>query len=789
MNIFGGRPGIAAGVLAVVAILAAAFCIIQINIALLLICISFVIICIVLFTRKYISSYRLFVNILLTVVFSVSLIRGLSVFYREIPTARSLCGENMYVHATVTERRHSSEYFTEYAVRLHSVNGIEYCEKAILNCEYSSNLQKGYEFVLRNAKIIYVDDLDEDEAMSLVSEEIYLSVTSAEECDCAILSENNLSFEDRLSGWNSYLSAKIRNNIKGVEGRLIAAMLLGDKSNLTSETYRDFSRAGMSHYLAVSGLHVSIITGIVSFILLRLRIKRSLRNFLISIFSLGYLCILGFPVSAVRSVIMLTTVFLAYSIGDVSDSLNALGIAAVLIILINPASVFDKSFILSFCATLGIVSFMPLFNEFMKNVFEKKGTKQRTENKKATLLIIMKKSLAFVLVAFMSVSSALSLTLLPVSYMFGEMSVCGFGSNLCAAMVATPMLAASLLYLFVGGVPYLGDMLEFVIKNIARVMLDIADHFSEKRNALVSLESNEVKVAVSIFTIIIIVLLVIKVKPKKLLLLIPSSYPLILGAMILISFSALPNNTDITVTSMFGDEIVVAQCKFEAALVDITDGTYTALQTSLVQAESKGVTEFEKLILTHYHTRHISTVSRFIATKKVRLVLLPYPNTEDDAWIMAQLVDVIQSTGTACKIYLPNEDTELIKGTKFMVSEITEIERSSHPIMYLSISDNNERLTYLSASAWEGEESFIDGMETLAENSDILLFGAHGPVAKSNCNFRVNLESVQKYIVFDKSHLEYLLYNEEPLIDIYNPKYKVYIGPGVFNIEFENENS
>jgi len=789
MNIFGGRPGIAAGILAVTASLAAAFCFIQINIALLLVCVLLVIVCVVLFSRKRISSYRLFVNVLLTVVFSAALIRGLLIFYREVPTARSLCGEKMYVHATVTERRLSSEYFTEYAVRLHSVNGIEYGEKAILYCEYSSDLQKGYEFVLRNAIIVCVDELDDDdEAFSLISEEIYLSVTSAEECDCAILSENNLSFTDRLAGWNSYLSAKIRNNIRGAEGRLISAMLLGDKTDLTSDMYRDFSRAGMSHYLAVSGIHVSIITGIVSFVLLRLRIRRSLRNFLVAAFALGYLSILGFPISAVRSVIMLMVVFLAYSMGDLSDSLNALGIAAVLIILVNPTAVFDKSFILSFCATLGIVSFLPLFNDFLNNLLDKKEGKQRRERKTAVFLKIVKKPLVFVSAAFMSISSALCLTLLPISYLFGETSVCGFGSNLASSLAAAPMLAASLLYLLAGGIPYFGDFLEIVMKKTARIMLDIAAHFSEKRNALVSLESNEVKVAVCIFTAIIIVLLVIKIKHKKWLLLIPSTYPLVFGAVILISFSVLPKNTAVTVTSMFGDDTLVAQCEDKAALVDISDGTYTALNISLLQAESDGVTEFEKLILTHYHTRHISTVARFIAAKKVRLVLLPYPETEDDAWIMAQLVDVIQAAGTACEIYSHNEDTELVNDTKFLLSEIALIERSSHPILYLSVSDNNQRLTYLSSSSWEGEEDYLDGMEDLAENSDILIFGAHGPVVKNNCNFYINLERVQKYIVFDQSHLGYIFYNDELLVNAYNAERKVFVGPGTAKIDFGDNN-
>jgi len=155
---------------------------------------------------------------------------------------------------------------------------------------------------------------------------------------------------------------------------------------------------------------------------------------------------------------------------------------------------------------------------------------------------------------------------------------------------------------------------------------------------------------------------------------------------------------------------------------------------------------------------------------------------------MAQLVDVIQAAGTACEIYSHNEDTELVNDTKFLLSEIALIERSSHPILYLSVSDNNQRLTYLSSSSWEGEEDYLDGMEDLAENSDILIFGAHGPVVKNNCNFYINLERVQKYIVFDQSHLGYIFYNDELLVNAYNAERKVFVGPGTAKIDFGDNN-
>ena len=380
MNIFGGRPGIAAGVLAVIAILAAFYWTVPVNVLIIAALLLLVAVCIALLAFGIVKPYRVFSIIAVFAVFLTAWLQGMKIFYRTAPEAEALCTENAYVHATVAERYVSGDYYTVYVVRMKSANGVRYDGKAILNCEYISDLQVGYEFVLRSADVEYTLHLAENEAASFMADEIFLYITSYAEADCHILSEGNYTLSDRMDKVNSYLCARLENTVRGDAGKLASAMLLGDRDSLTAEMYRDFSRAGISHYLAVSGLHVSIITGLVSLFLINLRIKRGLRNLLLILFSLGYLLVLGFPVSAVRSVTMLTVVFLAYSMGDNSDTLNSLGIAAAMIVLLSPISVFDNSFILSFCATLGIAAFLPAFTSLPRK-FKKKDAEEEKKHK------------------------------------------------------------------------------------------------------------------------------------------------------------------------------------------------------------------------------------------------------------------------------------------------------------------------------------------------------------------------------------------------------------------------
>ena len=719
MNIFGGRPGIAAGILAVIAILAAAFLSLQINIILIALTLVLVAVCGVLLARGIVKPYRFFsITVVCAVVISTWL-GGLSLFYRDAPETEALCGEESYVHATVAERYASGEYYTKYLIRIKSVNGIPYDGKAILDCEYNSDLQVGYEFVLRAADVEYAFNLAENEAVSYISEKIFLRIISFGDSDCHIISEGKYTFADRLASVNSYLSARLKNTVGGDAGRLASAMLLGDKSSITSEMYRDFSRSGISHYLAVSGLHVSIITGIVAFILINLRVKRSLRNILLILFAVGYLLILGFPVSAVRSVTMLTIVFLAYSLGDNSDTLNSLGIAASLILVTSPSAVFDKSFILSFCATLGIAAFLPVLAS-LPHKFKKDGKEEKRQSK-------LRKLLFTILSAVMTTLSAVSATLLPSALMFGETSAYSLITNLILAPVGAPMLASAILCLIFGKIPLLVRAVEI----FSSIILEVSARFCDIEGAAISLVSRGALMVVLIFTAVLVLVLLIKIKRKEALLAIPAAYPLVLALISIVSVAALPKTAEITCVGTGSDEMILLQLRDENTVIDISDGSYTRLRMIADVAQQEGMTEFDTVMLTHYHSRHISALSRFTAEEKVRLVLLPYPTTEDEAWIMVQIADVLQRADVAVRVIEPEGDLELVSGITLTYPSITRIARSAQPVTYLSFTDGKERVTYLSSSSWDVNLYFTDELEALAIESKAILIGAHGPVNKT----------------------------------------------------------
>ncbi len=153
-----------------------------------------------------------------------------------------------------------------------------------------------------------------------------------------------------------YSVGRINSVMCGEESGLAVAMLTGDKDGLSDETVDDFKRSGLSHVMAVSGLHMSIIVmGLYKAMMFFCRRIRWLPGIVCTLVSFGYCGVTGFSMSAVRSCLMIAVMLMGSAFFKRSDSLNSLGLAALVITLVNPFAVLDWSFMLSFSATLGIV--------------------------------------------------------------------------------------------------------------------------------------------------------------------------------------------------------------------------------------------------------------------------------------------------------------------------------------------------------------------------------------------------------------------------------------------------
>lgn len=141
------------------------------------------------------------------------------------------------------------------------------------------------------------------------------------------------------------------------EASVTEAMVLGERHGLSAEISDWFRGSGVSHLLVVSGLHMSIVSGMILALLTLLRLGRRLRLCCAMAAVLLFMAVAGFTASVLRSGVMLLVWLLGRLIGRAADPLNSLGFAVALICATNPFIGGDSGFLMSVLATLGILLF------------------------------------------------------------------------------------------------------------------------------------------------------------------------------------------------------------------------------------------------------------------------------------------------------------------------------------------------------------------------------------------------------------------------------------------------
>lgn len=149
----------------------------------------------------------------------------------------------------------------------------------------------------------------------------------------------------------------------------IATALLGESSAMAPADREQYARAGLAHILALSGLHIAIIAGILFYLLAPtlLIFPRNVRSLLIIFIVWGYACLTGFGSPVVRASVMTTIVLLGDILQRRTFAINSLAVAALIILIVNPRQLVDTGFALSFVSVAAIVGFADDLNPFPKS--------------------------------------------------------------------------------------------------------------------------------------------------------------------------------------------------------------------------------------------------------------------------------------------------------------------------------------------------------------------------------------------------------------------------------------
>lgn len=165
--------------------------------------------------------------------------------------------------------------------------------------------------------------------------------------------------------FKNYFIGTINKILPEPQASFLAGLLIGAKRSIADDLIQAFNRTGTTHIIAISGYNITIIAAILLGLAKSLGISRKKSFWFIVVGILFFVVITGASASVVRAAVMGILVLLVSQIGRVSRITNALVLAAVLMLLVNPKILaFDAGFQLSFLATMGLVYLSPILEQY-----------------------------------------------------------------------------------------------------------------------------------------------------------------------------------------------------------------------------------------------------------------------------------------------------------------------------------------------------------------------------------------------------------------------------------------
>ncbi len=223
----------------------------------------------------------------------------------------------------------------------------------------------------------------------------------------------------------------IRKSLPAPQVFLLEAMILGDRTSFPDSLNEKLSISGTRHITAISGMHIVIISGMLFYLFLLVKIKKRKAALFSIFFIFLFVLFVGAPASAIRAGIMGSAVLLSSIFHERVNSFRLISLVAFVMLLFNPLLLhYDLGFQLSFLAVIGILSFHQKVKMFLLG----RGDAGR-------IRLFLRKNEVIVDLLAVTISAQILVSPL-VLYNFGHLSLLSIPANI----LIVPLLPAVMLF-------------------------------------------------------------------------------------------------------------------------------------------------------------------------------------------------------------------------------------------------------------------------------------------------------------------------------------------------------
>jgi len=510
------------------------------------------------------------------------------------------------------------------------------------------------------------------------------------------------------------------------------ALFLGYKEEISEDTRKNFSRSGLSHIMAVSGLHVGFIVAPVWFIIPFLWTKRWGRwagLILLTVLLFGYSGLTGFSASVSRASLMAWLLTYGKLFNKVRNSINLTAGAAIILLLINPYQLFDVGFQLSFGAVFTILMLMPEAQRLIPGRYRygKIGVF-------ATIVII---------------SVVVQAGLFPIlTYYFGEFSIAGPIANAFVIPIMTITVPAGLVMSILP--VSLNPIIAYSVIPVEWSLVwieTVAQRIGGNEWSYFSL-LNESLTIFLLWGLIILFLGSIRIPEVR--------WKLLIGVLIAFNLfmveqiiqKSQPNPLRITFLDIGqGDAIHIQTPSGKHVLVDVgrwSPGYDSGSRTIVPYLQYYGVDRLDAIILSHPHADHIGGIVSIMNEFDVSAIY--QSSYEYESQLYSNYMKTADDLGVPVKNVFSGEVLEIDENVRFYilgptVKESVPSSPNNYSVVVKVVYGN--RSVLLTGDAEKGQETELTNIYGDFLKSDLYKMGHHGSRTSSTINF---LEKVKPEI-------------------------------------------
>ena len=504
--------------------------------------------------------------------------------------------------------------------------------------------------------------------------------------------------------WRRQLLQRIEQILPGQSGAFASALLLGDRTGITYEMNTAFKVSGISHIIAVSGLHVSILFGLLYSILARRRVLSCLIGIpLIVLFA----AIVGFTPSITRACIMQSLMLIAMVLDREYDGPTALSFAVLVMLAANPLTILSVSFQLSVLCMMGIFLFSEKIRQYLLNRVK--------INKERKLM----KRLWQGIVASVSISVSASVMTTPVvAYYFGCVSIIGVVTNLLTLWVVS--------FVFYGLLACLAlSVLSLGVAKVLALLLAIPIQYILKTTSLLSAMPMAAVYVSNIYVVIwlvgsyIMFALFLLQKRKQPKLLLTATAFLFLLTQLFSWFEPLTDDFRVTMLDVGQGQSILLQSDGKTFLVDCGgDDDEDAADVTAEALLGQGISRLDGVIITHFDADHCGGVVHLLSRIHTDRLIIPYVSEEEQT--ASKLVESV----TGVVEYVKQDMIYTFGSTQMRLFAPISAESGNENSICILFQRQDCGILITGDRGNEGELELLQSGEI--PNVDILVAGHHG---------------------------------------------------------------